>query len=107
MLLKFMDERNIPYCKLSRNILSYLHNQSGDNFKEISDKLGVTKHFISLVSRGRRGLALRHLQSIEKAYSIPLPQLFLGVTKTEDVPEKLRHSYESMRNVLKSTLESV
>ncbi len=86
--------------ELSKNIVNYLHDTFGENYRQIGEKIDLSESFMSLVRHGERNLTLDHLLRIESVYETPLPTILIQAIKDKNIPEELREGYELLREIV-------
>ncbi|MDD5192622.1 MAG: hypothetical protein PHH54_00040 [Candidatus Nanoarchaeia archaeon] len=85
---------------VSRDIINWIHKITGDNYKEIGKKLGLSESSASRIRYGDRAFTLCRLKQAEQVYNIPLPLIFLLATKKNSIPRSLRSQYDSMKEAI-------
>ncbi|MDP3026495.1 MAG: helix-turn-helix transcriptional regulator [Nanoarchaeota archaeon] len=86
--------------ELSKDIIEYIHDTFRDNYRQIGQKIGLSRSLISQIHNSKRDLTLENLLKIERAYEIPLSEILLKVTKDKNIPEKLKPRYKTARRIL-------
>ncbi len=89
--------------EISKMIINYIQDVSGDNGAEIGRKVGFSKSLICKVKKGDRDLTLDGLIKVAEAYNIPYPILLLEATKNEKFSQNLEPLYRASRKVLVNT----
>ena len=90
---------------MSCDIVEYLRTEEALSLEEIGDSLGLSKSFISRVSRGERSFTLEHLRKLETALGEALPILLAKTARLESVPQKLRRQYSLVQSLCRIVLE--
>jgi transcriptional regulator with XRE-family HTH domain len=92
-------------ASLSGDIVDYLQKQKRKSLREIAEMMGVSKSYLSRVKNRKKGLTLKRLVKLEKELDLPLPLLFLEVTRTQPIPQKIKREYEELRTIWQQSVE--
>ena len=91
--------------KLSSEIVDYLR-QRGMTLKQIGENIACSESFVSRVGKGERSLTIEHLMLLEKNLGAPLPLLLLEASHRGSVDNRIRSSYEDLRQLRENSAKT-
>ena len=70
--------------------------------RELAERVGVSKAFISLVETGQRGISLDHLERLANVFDVPVS--FLLVLAEQPKSGRKRRLVESLQSLIRTAI---
>lgn len=74
---------------------------------ELCNKTGISQTYLSLIERDKRKPSTEVLETISKAFDIPLPILFWFSLERNDISEHKREHYDFLKPSIDQLINSI